>query len=486
MFKEENSSMKKNIKIVSLAAAALLAVSPVVASAVPVNAAASAKTTANSKSTKKTEKKEAVKPVNSENVEGTPYFVEGNNRVTSGSVSLKANTVSAIVDAITKKYSITTDGKNTVAWNTQALTIAITGALNSQAGISVNANGSFNMPANSFTVNAVLNYGKNLSQSITMPVNVTPYDAPADYSANPVISYNGKKFDHTQNITLADNASFNYVKVNGTVDTAAIQKAFTAQVSASDKNAIAVTVDTSKVNTAVAGQYPVTVTAINPAGKGVTLTFNLTVGEKGATYKTVNTQAVVYSINGNTVSQTTNIINVGTSIATFGNPVVVNNVSYTRINGASANQFVLTSVFDKVATDNNTNKDENSKPEVATKKITLLHAAAAYTKDGKRAGHTYKLYKRVTIEDQAVTINGAKCYKIANSDNYIKASNVDGKKRTLKRRSYIYKSSKRRANKKVLKKGKKVRTYGGSVKFKNGKRYYRIGKGQYVRTVNFR
>ena len=43
------------------------------------------------------------------------------------------------------------------------------------------------------------------------------------------------------------------------------------------------------------------------------------------------------------------------------------------------------------------------------------------------------------------------------------------------------------ANKKVLKKGSTVTTYGSSFKFANGKRYYRVGKGkQYVPVANFK
>ena len=43
---------------------------------------------------------------------------------------------------------------------------------------------------------------------------------------------------------------------------------------------------------------------------------------------------------------------------------------------------------------------------------------------------------------------------------YINADNIDGTKRTLKHNAYVYKTSKKRANKVVLKKGDKVVTYG--------------------------
>ncbi|MFJ6923484.1 MAG: SLAP domain-containing protein, partial [Lactobacillus gallinarum] len=53
---------------------------------------------------------------------------------------------------------------------------------------------------------------------------------------------------------------------------------------------------------------------------------------------------------------------------------------------------------------------------------------------------------------------------------------------------YVYKTSKKRANKVVLKKGTEVTTYGGAYTFKNGKKYYKIGadtKKTYVKVANF-
>ncbi|AZA20735.1 SLAP domain-containing protein [Lactobacillus helveticus] len=86
-------------------------------------------------------------------------------------------------------------------------------------------------------------------------------------------------------------------------------------------------------------------------------------------------------------------------------------------------------------------------------------------------------------------------YKLALGANYdeayIKASNIDGIKRTLKHNAYVYATSKRRADYTVLKKGQTITTYGGSYKFKNGKRYYRVAGAtvtnkRYVKVVNFK
>ena len=71
---------------------------------------------------------------------------------------------------------------------------------------------------------------------------------------------------------------------------------------------------------------------------------------------------------------------------------------------------------------------------------------------------------------------------------FINAANIDGTKRTLKHNAYVYKSSKKRANKVVLKKGTEVVTYGGAYTFKNGKQYYKIGNNTdktYVKVSNF-
>lgn len=404
---------------------------------------------------------------------GTPYFVEGNNVVTSGNVTLTQNSVNGVVSAIQAKYGVKLDGSATAEWTN--LKQDVENALKA-ANITPDAQGNFTSAAN-FTV--TVNASANNLKTASMVVTVTPAQSATDYSANPVIKYNNVNYDHTQNITLADNAPFNNVNVNGTVDKAAIQSAFTATVSTKDQNTLPVTVDTSKVNTSVPGNYPVTVTATNANGKTTVLTFQLTVGVKGATYKTTNDVATVYSFNGNTVTATTDQIAKGKLIPTFTTKTV-NGTSYTEINSANSNQWVESSVLEASA----------SKPATTTEKgvkKTVMATSVAYDKNGKRTGKKYYAFKSITIVNKVVKINGKTYYKVANKDEYVRVVNITGTKRTLKHNAYVYATSTRRANKKVLKKGKKVTTYGGSYKFRNGKTYYRIGKGkQYVRTSNFR
>ena len=104
-------------------------------------------------------------------------------------------------------------------------------------------------------------------------------------------------------------------------------------------------------------------------------------------------------------------------------------------------------------------------------------------KDAKRVG-TDKLtrYNSVTVAMNTTTINGKATGKFINADN------IDGTKRTLKHNAYVYKTSKKRANKVTLKKGTEVTTYGGTYTFKNGKQYYKIGNNTektYVKASNF-
>ena len=120
-----------------------------------------------------------------------------------------------------------------------------------------------------------------------------------------------------------------------------------------------------------------------------------------------------------------------------------------------------------------------------TKTVTIMHIAAIYDKNGV-ATHdpALRAYDTYSVVAEPVTINGAKFYKLAGKDQYIKVGNVDGTSRTLKHNSYVYKSTGKRANKKTLKKGSSVTTYGKSFMIA-GHQMYRIGKNQYVKKANF-
>ena len=92
---------------------------------------------------------------------------------------------------------------------------------------------------------------------------------------------------------------------------------------------------------------------------------------------------------------------------------------------------------------------------VPSQSKTIMHNAYYYDKDAKRVG-TDKLtrYNSVTVSPKTTTINGKAYYEVVEngklSGKFINADNIDGTKRTLKHNAYVYKSSKKRANKVTL------------------------------------
>ncbi|WEV43476.1 SLAP domain-containing protein [Lactobacillus sp. ESL0684] len=113
---------------------------------------------------------------------------------------------------------------------------------------------------------------------------------------------------------------------------------------------------------------------------------------------------------------------------------------------------------------------------------TVMHNAYVYNQAGKKtaqkipAGKTVKTYGTKSI-------NGKKYYVLAD-DQFLAAGNIDGTKRKLKHNAYVYNQHGKRIKGKHLKRNKQVRTYGSSVKL-HGKRYYIVGKEQYVKQANF-
>ena len=131
-----------------------------------------------------------------------------------------------------------------------------------------------------------------------------------------------------------------------------------------------------------------------------------------------------------------------------------------------------------------------------TKNVTIMHIATIYDKNGKathepalRAYDTYSVVATpVSLKDEKGKDAGM-FYKLAGKDQYIKVGNVDGTKRSLKKNSYVYKSTgkaymKSKKHHRVLKAGSSVTTYGKSFMIA-GHQMYRIGKNQYVKKANF-
>ena len=424
-------------------------------------------------------------------LKGAPYvtFTQDSKEVIadSGSVDLDANsyTVSAVADKIdasrgkSGKYTVkTTAGNDPQAAKASFLNLEqdVRDGLKA-AGVTVKADGSFDKPAAPFTFTAHLYATNGKTATFNVRVNSTATDGDDSF---PQMYFNGQK-DALRGTTTLDSigdVNFNYVPVNGVVDTKAIQDAFKTQVSATDTTVMIPTVDASKVNTKVAGKYPVTVSATNADGKTTKVTFLLTVGVKGATYKTVQSDGdvPVYKIDGNTVTDSKTTVKNGDQIAVFGDPIKVGEKSYTRINSADSDLYVESKYV-----------DGSFKPADKVKK-TVMHNAYIYDKDHKRVGtNMLRAYSTVEVIGAATKLaDGSLVYQIGDN-KFVMADNIDGTSRTLTHNAYVYKTSKKRADGRVLKAGTKVTTYGSPYTFKNGKAYYRIGgpKKQYVKVANF-
>ena len=113
---------------------------------------------------------------------------------------------------------------------------------------------------------------------------------------------------------------------------------------------------------------------------------------------------------------------------------------------------------------------------------TVFHNSYLYDQNGGRKTGKYLMGKTIWTYGTKV-IQGKKYYDLG-QDNYVKATNVSGVKRKLRRNSYIYSKTAKKLQRKALKKGQKVRTYGAAVKI-HRKLYYIVGKNQYVKKSNF-
>ena len=118
---------------------------------------------------------------------------------------------------------------------------------------------------------------------------------------------------------------------------------------------------------------------------------------------------------------------------------------------------------------------------------TLMHNAYVYNSKGKRVkkvkaikvGNTGKVIATYGTK----TIKGKKYYRVG-ENQYIASGNIDGTMRLIKKNAFVYNDYGNRDNKKVLKKGQSVATYGGAVSI-YGLKYYRVGIHQYIKKGNF-
>ena len=161
----------------------------------------------------------------------------------------------------------------------------------------------------------------------------------------------------------------------------------------------------------------------------------------------------------------------------------VNIKAKSAINNATATLPLTVKVPNSTVADTTT-------PAEVTKSATIMHKAYFYEKDGKtrttvNGDSAIGAYNEIQVVETPVVINGKNFYKVAGHDAYINAGNIDGTSRKLTHNAYIYNNKGKRVQKKtVLKKGSYKTTYGASFNI-HGKRYYRIGMNQYVKVANF-
>ena len=451
--------MKKNLRIVSVAAAALLAVAPVAASAVSVNAADN--TVATTTNTANTVINAGGTAIN------TPADAKYDVDVTPNLTATAASTV----NGQTINGSIT--GNITASYNGQSYT----GTLDTKNG---------KVSVTDSKGNPVKDFAKLTNGSYTVTVSGVSFNF-GTANANKTITLGSK--NSNVKFAGADGKFADTVKVeldqNGTLTTP-------ISVQVSNVNAL----DLSNANGVnfynASNGSQVTKGSVNvTAGLNGRLNVSTVASEilkNFAAYQVSNgkavsqmpdQKAVVADVNAALKAANISVDNAGwfTAPTSFS----VNVKATSSINGVDATLPVTVNVAN--------GKDTT----VPSQSKTIMHNAYYYDKDAKRVG-TDKLtrYNSVTVAMNTTTINGKAYYEVIENGKatgkFINADNIDGTKRTLKHNAYVYKSSKKRANKVTLKKGTEVTTYGGAYTFKNGKQYYKIGNDTektYVKVANF-
>lgn len=494
--------MKKNTRIVSMAAAALLAVAPVAASAVPVNAAASNITLSGSNSTaSNTGTTSTAKPVD------TPYFTYGNEVVSQPTSSNpNANVIRTTVnisngqllsDVVNQlnKLDIKYHASNDNAGKSLDLTAKDVYDVLQSNGVTFRGQGTGSTPASGTRILSVPSTAFNLkiangNVSVQVPITVSGNSSSSTTDADaPVFNWslNGQQQSSSLNgqiFQVAVGSSFNpqnFTNSNG--------EQVVISASQTKNNSTLASVSASNpVNTSEAGRYyNVTLTATGLTGKKTTATYMvlITSSQKQTLYANGASSIPTYNIYGINVESGSTTFKDGEQVYVADKTVTIGGVSYSQVStksksdANSSNIWVKTSSLVKPAGDTN------------TKTLPVMVDSRAYDKNGNYLGHMYYAYDNIDIVPTVVTIKGKTYYKVANKDEYVRVTNITGNQRTLKHNAYIYWSSYRRTpGTGKMYRGQTVTTYGGQMRFKNGKKYYRIegcrnNNKRYIKAVNF-
>jgi hypothetical protein len=483
IFQGGKDHMKKNLRIVSVAAAALLAVAPVAASAVSVNAADTTSTSTTTTSTSTTTNSnvtlnlngagstatDAANTVNvSSNFSLNAPVKDTNNNVTANATlggeltaTLNGTTVSSsLADAAQDVTVSSTDGKtNFYSYNKDTKKLA--NKLNDVvAGTDykltlTNVGFSFGSAMKNKTVTVKLAAGELSGKNVTK-------NADGSYKLTLDQYGNATELTYTQSLKAYNQGNTNSVffinQNSGTTETKGLYLTLAngnGELNVKDvltnieKQYTAVQYNDSKFMSSTERDSPVTITT-----------------NKDAVIAELKKQNITVNAAGNFTAPDTFTVTLNAK---------------SDVNGKTASLPVVVTVPNgKVTT-------------VPSQTKTIMHNAYFYDKNAKRVG-TDKLtrYNSVTVSPKTTTINGVAYYEVVEngklSGKFINADNIDGTKRTLKHNAYVYKTSKKRANKVTLKKGTEVTTYGSAYTFKNGKQYYKIGNDTektYVKVANF-
>ncbi|QNQ81009.1 SLAP domain-containing protein [Lactobacillus sp. PV034] len=353
--------------------------------------------------------------------QGNAYFTQ-NNTVVSGTTSIELGSVNT-VEALASKIQ-----GEVVAANTGSLTQSNKTALESQiknalanAGVAVNANGSFVAPVTNFTVPYTAQFPNGSSATINVIVKVTS-TTPSEYTDNGpqfALTANGEKVitrvsDSKYNLSLKQGTNFN---ANDLV------KAFDVTFSKSNGAKLTTaTVVSNNVNTAVPGNYQVVLSATNPAGVTNKVVVNVTVTSNGTTARTVKYvpgyNVFAWTINGNRATISDTKYPDGATVTTEGEGVTVGGVKYLKI--ANSDLYIQAQYVDGSYKPSTSNKGEESVSGVLTVKydgkgkVGLTDANGKYTGQYVSKNSRWKVFAKKTI-------NGREFYRIGNQKQWIPA-----------------------------------------------------------------
>ncbi|WP_369823567.1 SLAP domain-containing protein [Lactobacillus sp. HT06-2] len=325
---------------------------------------------------------------------------------------------------------------------------------------------------------------------IQIPIVFSASTTTPDTTSNPVIKYtlNGTTTTLTNDsvFQVAKGANFtptDFYNTNGE------EVKINAQQTDKIATPAILSVTSNDVNTSEEGRYyHVTLTATGLTQKTTSVTYTVLIASSAKRPIYGNGPISTYNIYGINVFPGSTTFKTGDEVYVADGTKTINNVSYSQVStkskadAAKSNIWVKTSDLTKPATPAG---DTN----VATHAVMV--DSRAYDKNGNYLGHMYYAYNDIQYVPEVVTINGKTYYKVANKNEYVRVTNITGNQRTLRHNAYIYWSSYRRTpGTGKMYRGQTVTTYGPQMRFKNGKKYYRIegcrnNNKRYIKAVNF-